>query len=75
MKSNKYPSGYLPKLQYWTNEYYTNLIAGINAYANGDKMSGALYNNLAEAAIEKLTYFQAKQSEHMANQNQLAQLN
>jgi hypothetical protein len=75
MKSTKHPAGYLPKLQYWTNEYYTNLIAGINAYANGDKISGALFNSLAEAAVEKLNYFQAKHSEQVAYQNQLAQLN
>jgi hypothetical protein len=75
MKSTKHPAGYLPKLQYWTNEYYTNLIAGINAYANGDKMSGTLYNSLAEAALDKLDYFKSKQSQHMANQSELAQLN
>lgn len=72
MKANKYPAGYLPKIQYWTNEYYTNLIAGINAYSNGDRMSGALYNNLAEAAVEKMNYFQAK---HFEQREMLAQLN
>ena len=68
-------TGYLPKLQYWTNEYYTNLIAGINAYANGDKMSGVMYDTLTSQAIEKLDYFQSKQSQHMANQTKLAELN
>ena len=68
-------TGYLPKLQYWTNEYYTNLIAGINAYANGDKMSGVMYDTLTSQAIEKLDYFQCKQSQHMANQSKLAELN
>ena len=68
-------TGYLPKLQYWTNEYYTNPIAGINAYANGDKMSGVMYDTLTSQAIEKLDYFQSKQSQHMANQSKLAELN
>ena len=68
-------TGYLPKLQYWTNEYYTNLIAGINAYANGDKMSGVMYDTLTSQDIEKLDYFQSKQSQHMANQTKLAELN
>jgi hypothetical protein len=75
MKSNKYPAGYLPKLQYWTNEYYTNLIAGINAYYNGDKMSGALYNTLAAEAVEKLNYFQAKQAEQANKENLMALMN
>ena len=85
MKNERYSStrtmkpsrstGYLPKLQYWTNEYYTNLIAGINAYANGDKMSGVMYDTLTSQAIEKLDYFQSKQSQHMANQSKLAELN
>jgi hypothetical protein len=56
-------AGYLPKIQYWTNEYYTNLIAGINAYANGDKMSGVMYDTLASQAIEKLEYFKGRQEE------------
>jgi hypothetical protein len=56
-------TGYLPKIQYWTNEYYTNLIAGINAYANGDKMSGVVYDTLTSQAIEKLEYFKGKQAE------------
>ncbi len=58
-----YTTGYLPKIQYWTNEYYTNLIAGINAYANGDKMSGVMYDTLASQAIEKLEYFKGRQEE------------
>jgi hypothetical protein len=56
-------AGYLPKIQYWTNEYYTNLIAGINAYANGDKMSGVMYDTLASQAIEKLEYFKGRQEQ------------
>jgi hypothetical protein len=54
-------AGYLPKIQYWTNEYYTNLIAGINAYANGDKTSGVVYDTLASQALDKMEYFKHRQ--------------
>ena len=72
MKANKYPAGYLPKIQYWTNEYYTNLIAGITHYSNGDKMAGAAYDTMAAEAVKKLNYFQQKHSEQI---NTMAQLN
>lgn len=72
--NKNYSAGYLPKIQYWTNEYYTNLIAGITAYEKGNNEAGEAYNQMVGKAIEKINYFQTKQNEWMAERSRVAHI-
>lgn len=48
-KSNKYPNGYLPKIEYWHDIYI--------------KAAEEEMWNVVEASLKKLTYFVSKQRE------------
>ena len=64
----KYPNGYLPKIQFWEAKYLMALEAGISCYARGDKKNGELNHLKAREANEKLMYFKSREAERVSNE-------
>jgi len=64
----KYPNGYLPKIQFWEAKYLMALEAGISCYARGDKKNGELNHLKAKEANEKLMYFKSREAERVSNE-------
>jgi len=62
----KYPNGYLPKIQFWEAKYLMALEAGISCYARGDKKNGELNHLKAKMASEKLAYFKSREAERVS---------
>ena len=65
MRNNneRYPEGYKPKIEYWNSKYYEFLLSGIKAYEMGNPMEGARLSEMAEEAMEKVSYFMRKEEE------------
>lgn len=64
----KYPNGYLPKIEFWEAKYLMALEAGISCYARGDKKNGELNHLKAKMANEKLMYFKSREAERVSNE-------
>lgn len=64
----KYPNGYLPKIEFWEAKYLMALEAGISCYARGDKKNGELNHLKAREANEKLMYFKSREAERVSNE-------
>lgn len=64
----KYPNGYLPKIEFWEAKYLMALEAGISCYARGDKRNGELNHLKAKEANEKLMYFKSREAERVSNE-------
>ncbi len=64
----KYPNGYLPKIEFWEAKYIMALEAGISCYARGDKRNGELNHLKAKEANEKLMYFKSREAERVSNE-------
>lgn len=64
----KYPNGYLPKIEFWEAKYLMALEAGISCYARGDKKNGELNHLKAKEANEKLMYFKSREAERVSNE-------
>lgn len=64
----KYPNGYLPKIEFWEAKYIMALEAGISCYARGDKKNGELNHLKAREANEKLMYFKSREAERVSNE-------
>jgi len=62
----KYPNGYLPKIEFWEAKYLMALEAGISCYARGDKKNGELNHMKAKMASEKLAYFRNREAERVS---------
>jgi hypothetical protein len=68
MRNNeKYPNGYLPKIEFWEAKYIMALEEGINCYARGDKKNGERNHLKAKEANEKLMYFRGREVERVDN--------
>lgn len=67
--NEKYPNGYLPKIEFWEAKYIMALEEGISCYARGDKKNGEKYNMIAKMASEKLAYFRSRESERVSEVN------
>ena len=65
--NEKYPNGYLPKIQFWEAKYLMALEAGISCYARGDKRNGELNHLKAKEANEKLMYFRGREEKRLEN--------
>jgi len=65
--NEKYPNGYLPKIQFWEAKYLMALEAGISCYARGDKRNGELNHLKAKEANEKLMYFRRREEKRLEN--------
>ncbi len=66
--NEKYPNGYLPKIEFWEAKYLMALEAGISCYARGDKRNGELNHLKAKEANEKLMYFKSREAERVSNE-------
>ena len=62
----KYPNGYLPKIEFWEAKYLMALEAGISCYARGDKKNGEPNHLKAKMASEKLAYFKSREAERVS---------
>ena len=70
MRNNeKYPNGYLPKIEFWEAKYIMALEEGIHCYARGDKKNGAKWNEIAKGANEKDLYFKGREAERVSGVN------
>lgn len=68
MRNNeKYPNGYLPKIEFWEAKYIMALEEGINCYARGDKKNGERNHLKAKEANEKLMYFRGREAVRVDN--------
>lgn len=67
--NEKYPNGYLPKIEFWEAKYIMALEEGISCYARGDKKNGEMYNLKAKMASEKLAYFRSREAERVSEVN------
>jgi len=65
--SEKYPNGYLPKIEFWEAKYIMALEEGIKCYARGDKRNGEMYHIKAKKADEKLMYFRGREEKRLEN--------
>lgn len=63
----KYPNGYLPKIEFWEAKYLMALEEGIRSYARGDKKTGEMYHMKAKEANEKLMYFRGREEKRVEN--------
>lgn len=65
MRNNneRYPEGYKPKIEYWNSKYYEHLLSGIKAYEAGNRIEAARFNEMAEEAMEKVSYFMRREEE------------
>ncbi len=66
INNEKYPSGYLPKIEFWEAKYYMALEEGMKCYGRGDKRNGERYNMMAKGAMEKMMYFKGREVERMS---------
>lgn len=70
MRNNeKYPNGYLPKIEFWEAKYLMALEEGIKCYARGDKKNGERYHLIAKGANEKVMYFKGREAERVSEVN------
>ena len=65
--NEKYPNGYLPKIQFWEAKYLMALEAGISCYARGDKNNGKMWLLKSKEANEKLMYFRVREEKRLEN--------
>lgn len=59
--NEKYPNGYLPKIEFWEAKYIMALEAGINWYRRGNSIKGNEYHLLAKEAEKKVAYFRMRE--------------
>lgn len=69
MNSEKYPNGYLPKIEFWEAKYVNALEEGMRSFAAGNINGGKYWNEKAMEANRKLMYFRGREVEVYSSEN------